>query len=160
MEIIGKEFRCLYDIILTSEVGFRENYYAHDGYYYIHIYDEKLLFISSGRKERSEIIGDFGKLNLEQKNIRMQNLKKLFKNDFHPAASHYQIKNETIMIAKKNNFEKEVEIIFKGKILLEGDAIKGAFYVKGEQTVPTRVYYNLDKPLPNPLIPEDDEEIV
>ena len=49
---------------------------------------------------------------------------------------------------------------FKGEILLNGDAIKGAFYVKGEQTAPTRVYYNLDKSLPNPLIPEEDGEIV
>ena len=46
------------------------------------------------------------------------------------------------------------------QILLSGNAIKGTLYKNGEISVPCKVYYNIDKPLPNPLIPEDDEEIV
>lgn len=160
MEIIGKEFRCLQSVTLTSEVGFRDRYYEYDGYYYLNIYDEKIVFISSGKKERSYTIGDFGNVNIEQKIVRTQNLKKLFKNGIHPAASYYRIEGKNIIISKKNNFNDKNKINFKGEILLNGDAIKGAFYVKGQQTVPTRVYYNLDKPLPNPLIPEDNDEIV
>ena len=47
---------------------------------------------------------------------------------------------------------------FKGEILLEGDAIRGFDYNKGKQVTPMRVYYNVDKPLPDVLIPEDDND--
>mgnify|MGYP003543687582 FL=1 len=86
------------------------------------------------------------------------NLKKLFKNGIHPEASYYMIEDNKITISKNNNFDNQDEISFKGEVLLDGDAIKGEFFSKGEQTIPSRVYYNLDKALPNPLIREDDED--
>jgi len=162
MEIIGKEFRCKNSLTLSTEVGYQDKYYDYLGYIYIHIYNAELVFIMQGKKDRAHIIGDYGKINPDVRKTKIENIKKLFKNGIHPAASYYVREGMNILITEKNNFENETEINFKGEIMLEGDAIKGAFFVKGEQTIPSRVYYNLDKPLPNPLLEEeqDDDEIV
>ncbi len=84
------------------------------------------------------------------------------KNDNSPiSVGEYKISDShQILMELYFFYDGESEILFKGQILLSGNAIKGTLYKNGEISVPCKVYYNIDKPLPNPLIPEDDEEIV
>ena len=85
-----------------------------------------------------------------------------FNNDNSPiSVGEYKISESNEIEMKWNFFyDEESEILFKGQILLSGNAIKGTLYKNGEISVPCKVYYNIDKPLPNPLIPEEGEDIV
>lgn len=93
---------------------------------------------------------------------KYKNLKKIIEDDNDPVSvGSYKVLNENkIKMIWNFYYGGENELVFNGEILLNGDAIKGTFYKNGEINVPERVYYNVDKPLPDPLILEEGEDIV
>ena len=146
--IVGKKYRCKTPLDITTEGDYRNKQQTHKGFYSIYLFDKHNLFIASLRIEHLAKVGDFGSGNLEARRIGDENIKKLFKDGVHPAASSYEVcEDNTIIVSKRNR------TLFKGKILLNGDAIRGVFYGHNDTiTIPSRVYYNVDIPLPNPLL--------
>ncbi|WP_194767354.1 hypothetical protein [Tamlana sp. I1] len=92
---------------------------------------------------------------LDNKETVKQTLNRSIESGNDPTVKEYQIDKNTIIMTE-TNIDGKVIVRFKGEILLDGDAIRGVFYNKGEQVTPMRVYYNVDKPLPNPLLPDND----
>jgi len=71
----------------------------------------------------------------------------------------YYIENDNVSIIWKPYIKgKKIIMEFKGKILLKGDAIQGTTFRNGIPVFPERVYYNINKPLPNNLI-ENEKKI-
>ncbi|MBO3099446.1 hypothetical protein [Gelidibacter pelagius] len=77
-------------------------------------------------------------------------------NDLVSIGNYSLLDNNKIEMKWSYYYGEPIELIFKGEILLNGDAIKGTFYKNGEINVPSRVYYNIDKPLPENLIEENN----
>lgn len=154
MNIVGKRYRSINEVDLLSEVGFRNQYYKHKGYIYIYIYNSNLLFTSSKELDQAIRMGSFGKANHDLAKTIEINLKKRLKNNNHPAGNHYSVKDRKYLLVEHKS-KSQSGYYFKGEILLNGDALRGTFYNNEEVTVSEQVYYNLEKPLPNPLIPEN-----
>ena len=114
--------------------------------------------MSSAVKDKDiiENVGDFGSINKELRKIQLANLKRQVAKGNDPISiGRYKLSDEN-RIEMSWHFHGTTEIIFRGEILLDGDALKGTFYKNGKINVPSRVYYNIDKPIPDPLISEDN----
>ena len=99
----------------------------------------------------------FGKIPMNQSKIKRGNLNRQMEKGNDPVSiGTYEIFDEN-KIEMQWHFHETTEIVFKGEILLDGDAIKGTFYKNGEVNVSERVYYNIDKSLPDNLIEETEE---
>ncbi|MEG3656469.1 hypothetical protein V5097_03590 [Arenibacter palladensis] len=161
MEIIGKEYRALKLINGKAEDDITGIFYRTNNYLYIYIYNEDLVYQSLINVE-NDFPKIFGQINKEVKKIRYSNLNYRINKENDPVSiGRYKLLKDSKIEMRWNYYYGEnIELIFKGKIFLEGDAIKGTFYKNGEINVPERVYYNVDKPLPNPLIPEEGEDIL
>ncbi len=157
MKIIGKEYRILKPINGIAEDDITGIKYKTTNYIYVYIYNEQLV-----NQSLINAINDFpkifGKIDKEIKKIRYSNINAKFKQGKDPVSiGNYKLLAKNKIEMKWNYYYGEnIELIFKGEILLEGDAIKGTFYKNGELNVSERVYYNIDKPLPESLIEEDN----
>ena len=87
----------------------------------------------------------FEPINREKQTV---NLIRSIESGNDPTVKEYHINNNIIRMTETDN-DNQVNLRFKGEILLNGDAIRGVFYNKGKKVTPMRVYYNVDKPLPN-----------
>lgn len=157
MKIIGKEYRILKPINGIAEDDITGIKYKTTNYIYLYIYNEQLVN-QSLINAINEFPKVFGKIDKEIKKIRYSNINVKFKQGKDPVSiGNYKLLDNNKIEMKWNYYYGEnIELIFKGEILLEGDAIKGTFYKNGEVNVPERVYYNIDKPLPENLIEEDN----
>ena len=156
-ELIGKIYRCKKAIakrLYTDE--HRGNIMD------IYIYDKQLAlsYITYAERTDEYLIKSNNKTNTFEpvdRTIKRKNINRRIQNGTDSSVKNYQISNNEITIIQKNSGGQD-ELRFKGEILLEGDAIRGFDYNKGKQVTPMRVYYNVDKPLPDVLIPEDDND--
>lgn len=124
---------------------------------YIYIYDKNNLTRGSKDKNKVENVGDFGSIDPKLREVQISNLNKRIQKGSNPVSiGTYKIFDEN-KIEMRWHFHETTEIVFKGEVLLDGDAIKGTFYKNGEVNVSERVYYNIDKPLPDKLIEETVE---
>ena len=159
MNIIGKEYRCItpVDGMLDHSYG----YYKIKKYVYIYIYDDMIANSYFSEINDSTVHYEFGNLSEEERITKIKNIRRIIEKGINNnAIKKYIISNgNKIEMQRYNSDKEEWQLSFDGEILLNGDAIKGGFYYDGKQVVPLRVYYNIDKPLPDPLIPEEEEEI-
>ncbi|MEJ1222648.1 hypothetical protein [Sediminicola sp. 1XM1-17] len=158
MQITGKEYRTITPIEIISENDVQGGFSKSLINIYIYIYNKNVAtqFASTYNKNHSNDL--FGKIPKINRAIKFKNLKKIIEDDKDPVSiGSYKLLNKNKIKMKWNYYYGEnIELIFKGEILLNGDAIKGAFYKNGDINVPERVYYNIDKPLPENLIKEHD----
>lgn len=158
MEIIGKEYRCITpvhgELVNDGECG---TYLAKE-YIYIYIYDNKNADTYFSEIKDSTVHDVFGKISRKQREKKKNNIRTIFKEGHNKSTirKYKTSANNQIEMQKYNYDKKEWQLSFVGEILLNGDVIKGRFYNNGKQVVPLRVYYNIDKPLPDPLIPEEE----
>lgn len=151
---IYRNFKSINSFINNDVQNGKNNYKA---YIYLYLKDKKVFRSLKSKKELNE-----NEFPLIKNKIIRKGIENRFNNDNSPVSvGEYKISESNEIEMKWDFFyDGEWEILFKGEILLNGDAIKGTFYKNGDINVSERVYYNVDKPLPNPLIPESNEEIV
>lgn len=158
MIIIGKEYRTLKPIEILEENDVQGGSFKIllDVYILIHDKMQVAQFTSDYDENDSNIF--FGNIPQINRDIQIQNLRKTIeKNNLPALVGNYCLLDLNKIEMKWNYYYGEpIELIFKGEILLNGDAIKGTFYKNGEVNVFERVYYNIDKPLPENLIEEND----
>ena len=155
MHIIDKKFRTINPIEENLEDDVQGTKYISELNIYLYIYNHSLITrFSSDADENSNNI--FGSFSLDQQQYQRKNLKNsIVKNNDPVSIGKYQLfENQILGTWNFQRGEKKFNITFKGKILLNGDALIGIFYRNGIVSVPERVYYNIDKPLPNPLLKE------
>ena len=162
MQIIGKEYRTIVPVEVISENDVQGGFSKSLINIYIYIYNKIIVtqFASAYDENHSnEIFGNISKIN---RTTKYKNLKKIIEDDNDPVSiGSYKILNKyKIKMIWNFYYDRENELVFNGEILLDGDAIKGTFHKNGEINVPERVYYNVDKPLPDPLIPEEGIDIL
>lgn len=161
MQIIGKEYRCITpvrgELVNDGECG---TYMAKE-FIYIYIYDNKNADSYFSEIKDSTVHDVFGKISRKQRELKKNNIRSIFEEGHNKSTirKYKTSTNNQIEMQKFNHDKKEWQLSFVGEILLNGDAIKGRFYHDGKQVVPLRVYYNIDKPLPDPLILEEEEKI-
>lgn len=151
---IYRNFKSIKSFIQNDVQNGKNNYEA---YIYFYLKDNKVFRSLKSKKELNE-----NEFPLIKNKIIRNGIENRFNNDNSPiSVGEYKISESNEIEMKWNFFyDGESEILFKGQILLSGNAIKGTLYKNGEISVPCKVYYNIDKPLPNPLIPEEGEDIV
>lgn len=158
MNIIGKEFINYYAIKSKGEDDVQGTSYNYDAFIDLYIYNSDVVSRSLFQEFETNTIEIIG--NLSEKNIsrrRLNIIKTIEKNQDRSSIGNYELRDTKIkMIWKFQRGEEDITIIFKGEILLDGDALKGTFYNNGVVNISERVYYNIDKPLPDPLIKEDN----
>jgi hypothetical protein len=160
MQIRGKEYCTIVPVEVISENDVQRGVSKSLINIYIHNKIIATQFASAYDENHSnEIFGNITKMN---RTTKYKNLKKIIEDDNDPVSvGSYKVLNENkIKMIWNFYYDGENELVFNGEILLNGDAIKGTFYKNGEINVPERVYYNVDKPLPDPLILEEGEDIV
>ena len=154
MNIIGKEYRDLKSSNSIQENDVQGTLYSEYIYRHLYIYDEQIATRWSSKDRKDEFSDIFGSLDMNLKKQRKNNLNRSIALGNDPISiGNYEVfnKNKIEIIWR---FHENTEIIFKGQVLLNGDALIGIFYKNGEINVPERVYYNIDKPLPEPLLKE------
>tara|TARA_R110002051_G_scaffold314220_1_gene391066 strand:- start:2124 stop:2612 length:489 start_codon:yes stop_codon:yes gene_type:complete len=162
MNIEQKEFINNLSIPSIGENDIQGTPYRYDRFINFYIYNKDIVskvIIQEYNTKYIDIIGNIPKKDMVFRRNNM--IKRVEKGNDPISIGNYSLldNNKIEMIWNYYNGEN-IELIFKGEILLIGDAIKGAFYKNGEINVPERVYYNVEKPLPNPLITECNEDIV
>ena len=162
MNIIGKEYRTIVPMEVITENDVQGGYSKSLINTYLYIHDKKKVTQFASDYDRDNPNYLFGKISVTNRNMKLENLRKIIEKGNDPVSigSYKLLKDNKIEMRWNYYHGVEIETVFIGEVLLNGDAIKGTFYENGEISVPCRVYYNIDKPLPDPLIPEDDEEIV
>mgnify|MGYP000093887181 CR=1 FL=1 len=165
MEITGKQYRCYHSISYFRENDIQGGGAFDEKYIYIYIYNGTSATTYFSRKKEVDNtlrIHNNGTNLFEpfDREIQIQNLNKSIKSGNDTRLKKYKIlKNKNLEMKWRNPETNEMDLVFKGEILLNGDAIKGVFYNKGKQATPLRVYYNVGEPLPGTLIPEKDDKI-
>jgi len=162
MELIGKTYRCKTAIPHRIYNDVQPGSAVTDIYIYIYIYDKQLVlsYFTYAKGTDEYLIKSNNQTNKFEPVDRKQKTKNLIQrieDGTDSSVRNYQVDNNEITVIQKNN-EGQDELRFKGEILLKGDAIRGIDYNKGKQVTPMRVYYNVEKPLPNILIPEGDND--
>ncbi|OWW26505.1 hypothetical protein B4Q04_02125 [Zobellia sp. OII3] len=161
MKIIGKEFRQMTSTPTVQENDVQGSIYTEFTWGFLYIYNDNIVvrWSSIDRKDNNGNI--YGTIQNDLSEIRRKNLIKSIEKGKDPVSigKYSLLDNNQIEMRWNFYYGEDIELIFKGEILLNGDALKGTFYKNGEVSEPSRVYYNIDKPLPDPLIPEDDEDI-
>ena len=148
MKIIGKEFRHIKSCPSIQENDVQGTLYSEYLWGYIYIYDNKTVARWSSVDRDDSLIDIFGKIPNDLSNIRKKNIISSIQKGNDPVTiGNYKISDNNRIRMKWNFYHG-------GEILLNGDAVKGTFYKNGEINVPERVYYNIDKPLPENLIEE------
>jgi len=160
MSILRKRFRCNNAIPYMIYNDVQPGSFLGKKYIYIYIYNEKL---ASHYFSEADNVDKYIKQNNDQ-SIKFEpvnrvkqtvNLIRSIESGNDPTVKKYQINNSIITMTESSN-DGQVNLRFKGEILLNGDAIRGVFYNEGKQVTPMRVYYNVDKPLPDPLLQDDE----
>ena len=157
-ELIGKTYRCKTAIPHRIYNDVQPGSAVTD----IYIYDKQLVlsYFTYAKGTDEYLIKSNNQTNKFEPVDRKQKTKNLIQrieDGTDSSVRNYQVDNNEITVIQKNN-EGQDELRFKGEILLKGDAIRGIDYNKGKQVTPMRVYYNVEKPLPNILIPEGDND--
>ena len=136
--------------------------YTYDRFIDLYIHNKDVVTKVIFQEYNTKYIDIIGNIPKKNRVLRRNNMiKRVEKGNDPVSIGAYKLLKDNKIEMIWNYYDGEnIELIFKGKIFLEGDAIKGTFYKNGEINVPERVYYNVDKPLPNPLLPEDEEGIV
>ena len=141
MKIIGKEFRHIKSCPSIQENDVQGTLYSEYLWGYIYIYDNKTVARWSSVDRDDSLIDIFGKIPNDLSNIRKKNIISSIQKGNDPVTiGNYKISDNNRIRMKWNFYH--------------GDAVKGTFYKNGEINVPERVYYNIDKPLPENLIEE------
>ena len=155
LQIIGKKY-----ITLNPVKGFVENDVqggTHEilSNQQIYIYDEKIVERSAAeyKPHLNNIFGNVPQEIIKRRNRRIK--KNIERGCDNVSIGTYEISNNQVFMKWNGFYKMDIEWIFKGQILLKGDAIRGTFYENGTISIPERVYYNIDKPLPNPLLPDE-----
>ena len=158
MNIIGKEFRQIKSTPTIQENDVQGTMYSELIWGFIFIYNNNIVVRWSSVDRKDNNSDNFGMIQNDFSEIRKKNLIKSIEKDKDPVSiGNYKLFANNKIEMKWNFYHAEaIQIVFKGEILLEGDAIKGTFYKNGEVNVSERVYYNIDKPLPESLIEEDN----
>lgn len=154
MNIFGKEYRTIKPLESNIENDVQGGLLKSKSDIYIYISDNMNAIRFYSKYNRENNLEIFGNIPSSQREIQLENLNKTIKKRNDPVSiGNYKIteKDKVEIIWK---YHGDIEIIFEGQILLNGDAIRGTFYKNGEVNVPERVYYNIDKSLPNPLLEE------
>ncbi|SIS40269.1 hypothetical protein SAMN05421766_101566 [Zobellia uliginosa] len=161
MNIIGKEYRTIVPMEVITENDVQGGYSKSLINTYLYIHDKKKVTQFASDYDRNNPNCLFGNIPVTNRNMKLENLRKIIEKGNDPVSigKYSLLDNNKIEMKWNYYYGENIELIFKGEILLNGDAIKGTFYKNGEVSVPSRVYYNIDKPLPDPLIPEDDKDI-
>ncbi len=161
INIIGKEYRTIVPIEVITENDVQGGYNKSLINTYLYIYDNKKVTQFASDYDRNNPNYFFGNISVTNRAMKLENLRKIIEKGNDPVSiGNYSLfENKQIEMIWNYYYGENIELIFKGEILLNGNAIKGTFYKNGEINVPERVYYNIDKPLPNPLISEDDENM-
>tara|TARA_R110000868_G_scaffold230817_1_gene484079 strand:+ start:542 stop:1030 length:489 start_codon:yes stop_codon:yes gene_type:complete len=162
MDIIGKEFRQMTATQTLQENDVQGTIYIELIWGFLYIYNDNIVVRWSSRDKRNNNSNIYGTIQSDLSEIRKKNLIKSIEKGNDPVSiGNYSLLDNNQIEMKWNYYHGEnIELIFKGEILLNGDAIKGTFHKNGEINVPERVYYNVDKPLPDPLIPEEGIDIL
>ncbi|MDO6515845.1 hypothetical protein [Zobellia uliginosa] len=161
MNITAKEFRTIkpFESYTENDVQGGLTKSVLDIYLYIYDNFSVMNFVADYNKQNPLEV--FGNTPKEKRLVQLNNLNKSIEKGNDPVSigKYSLLDNNQIEMKWNYYYGENIELIFKGEILLNGDALKGTFYKNGEVDIPSRVYYNIDKPLPDPLIPEDDEDI-
>lgn len=153
MDIVGKEYRHIESFKSKTYDDVTGKEYSYNAYIYIYIYDWETISRLVTRADY-ECRHEYGNISIELRKTQLTNLNKQIKKGNNPVSiGTYKIFDKNKIEMRWHFFRGgEIEILFKGEILLNGDAIKGTFYKDGEINVSERVYYNIDKLLPEMLI--------
>jgi len=158
--ILHKRFRCNTAIPYIIYNDVQPGSFPGKKYIYIFIYNEKIAshyFSDTDNVDKYINLNNDQSIKFEPINWVKQtvNLIRSIESGNDLTVKEYQIKNNIITITESSN-DDQINLRFKGEVLLEGDAIRGVFYNEGKQVTPMRVYYNVDKPLPDPLLPDNN----
>jgi hypothetical protein len=161
MNITAKEFRTIKPFESFTENDVQGGLIKSVLDTYIYIYDNfsVMKFVADYNKQNPLEV--FGNTPKEKRLVQLNNLNRSIEKGNDPVSiGRYNLLKDNKIEMKWNFYHgEEIETVFKGEILINGDALKGIFYENGKISVPCRVYYNIDKPLPDPRIPEDDENL-
>lgn len=162
MKIIGKEYINHLTIPSIGENDIQGTPYTYDRFINLYIYNKDLVTKGIFQEYNTKYIDIIGNIPEKNRLFRRNNMIKRVEKGNDPVSigKYSFLDNNQIEMRWNYYYGENIDLIFKGEILLNGDAIKGTFHKNGEINVPERVYYNVDKPLPDPLIPEEGIDIM
>lgn len=150
MRIIGKEFRSVRPILSHYVGEMRDILVEYEAFVYIYFYDEEIA-LRRITDAKNVDASEFGNLNESHRITRLKNIHKRVEMDGSKSSRNYKLSNRDIKIFWDS---RDSKITFEGTVMLNGDAIRGTFFKNEKINISERVYYNIQKSLPEKLIDE------
>jgi len=150
MKLTSKEYRHIDPYISKQQDDVQGTVYEEKMFSFLFFFEKGKCARYSSSLSTMKQVDVFGKTHAKKRKKKLEQFGNyLSKNKDPVTVGHYKCEGDKITM----NWEfRNTKIVFKGQVMLKGDAIKGAFFKNGKVNNQERVYYNMAKPLPDILI--------